>query len=157
MTFDKSSPRPTYQRLMLSAGKLVTLPDDASEPHQLVRVSHPMLLGSLVVSAYAVPGGPRCWIDAIAAAAEHSVYGLRMRALSIDEAIVIPDRSAPCTLPAFYFPDADDHCWTWTSSSDPAAGAKAAYRVALGHGGHCDSGLQSWRHHVRTTYVGNDL
>jgi hypothetical protein len=107
----------TYTKLKLQDGVLVDLPADSTERHELVRVEHPLLASPLIVAAYATTERLP-WKQALAAADKLTVYGLAMRAPTVEEAFMICDRSQYPSLPVQFFPDANDAYYTWTSTPD---------------------------------------
>jgi hypothetical protein len=147
----------TYTKLILQDGQLVAVPADYAERHELVRVEHPLLAKPLIVAAYGLPKLP--WKEAIAAAEKHTVYGLPMRAPTVEEAFFIPDRSQYSATPKLYFPDIEDGWWTWTSTvdaedpedTDDTAGY--AWYVGLSYG-LSNRLYQSYRYHVRAVCAG---
>ncbi len=136
----------TYTKLIWQDGALVGVADDYEGRHELVRIEHPLLAQPLEVAAYALPALP--WKEAIAAAEKHTVYGLPMRAPTVEEAFFIPDRSQFPATPKLFFPDVDEARWTWTSTVDAESPSGDAWYVYL-HSG--DSGWfnQDFHNHVR--------
>lgn len=122
----------TYTKLILQDGALAAVADDYEGRHELVRVEHPLLANPLIVAAYALPALP--WKEAIAAAEKHTVYGLPMRAPTVEEAFFIPDRSQFPATPKTFFPDVDEARWTWTSTVDAESPSGYAWLVGLHDG-----------------------
>jgi hypothetical protein len=143
--------KPTYTKLILVDGNVVPAPADYTGRHELVRIEHPMLAKPLEVAAYALPEAK--WKDAIAAAEKHEVYGLPMRAPTVEEAFFFADRSNYPATPKEFFPDIEEAPWTWTSTVDAESPSGSAWYVTL-HGGGVGWGSRSSRGHVRAVRAG---
>jgi hypothetical protein len=150
----------TYTKLKLQDGVLVDLPADSTERHELVRVEHPMLAQPLIVAAYMTPERLP-WKEAIAAANQLTVYGLAMRAPTVEEAFFMADRSQYPSLPVAFFPDAGDAFWTWTSTPDadpddaPSEDGTSGYAwYVFLYGGYSDRVSVGLLSHVRAVRAG---
>lgn len=128
--------KPTYTKLAADGSTLpADHPNEGPNKHLAVRVEHPMLAKPLTVSAY------RCTEDEVRfekvkeIAEKHDAYGWPWRAMSVEEAFFVADRTNPsCELDKNFFPDADGWESTWTSDVDAEDPSGCAWFVGLGRG-----------------------
>lgn len=109
--------KPTFSKIILRDDKLVIVPDDYAERHELVRVTHPLLAQPLVFAAW-MPEERLPWKEAVAAANARTVYGRAMRAPTVEELFMSVDRSVYPGTSAIFFPDIGDVTWSWSSTVD---------------------------------------
>jgi hypothetical protein len=146
-----------YTKMIMQDGQLVAVPDDYAGRHEIVKVEHPMLAQPILVAAYAI--GPFPWKEGVEAAAKHTVYGLPMRAATVEEGMFIPDRSVYPATPKTFFPDIESARTTWTSTvdaedpEDTDDSAGCAWFVHLGFG-YVNRDDQSFRGRVRAVCAG---
>lgn len=143
-----------YTKVISRDGKLVRLPSDSTERHELVLVERPDLGFRLLVAAYMTPTALP-WAKAVKAAEKIVLLGVPMRAPEVEEAFLICDRSQDPVLPVEFFPDAEDRRWTWTAT--PVAGSSvSAWIVYFGSGG-SNWDVRSYGNHVRAVCSGQAL
>ena len=131
-------------------------PNDGADKHLLVRVEHPMLVGSIIVSAYRA-AVRETFEDAKKIAEGFTIQGHACRAMTVEEAFFIPDRTrSEVGLDTNFFPDADGYEGTWTGDADSTSPRVLAWYVDLGNG-NCDWGYQSGRGRVRPVLAGQVL
>lgn len=131
-------------------------PNDGADKHLLVRVEHPLLVGSIIVSAYRAAVRDT-FEDAKKIAEGFTIQGHACRAMTIEEALFIPDRTRrEIGLDTNFFPDADGYEGTWTGDVYSSSPCDDAWYVTLGNGG-CDWNGQSDDLHVRPVLAGQVL
>jgi len=145
--------KPTFSKIIQRDNTLVVVPDDYAERHELVRVTHPLLAQPLVFAAYMPEGEAQPWAEAIEAANKRTVYGLAMRAPTVEELFLSVDRSVWPGTSTIYFPDFEEYGWSWSSTTDAEDPAAYAWGVGLGSGG-ADRGRQSGHGRVRGVVSG---
>jgi len=146
--------KPKYTKL---DANLEPLPDDhpneGDGKHLAVRVEHPLLVGSIIVSAYRASDRSTSK-DAKVVAEKFSALGKSWRLPSVEEAFFISDRTrSEVGLDPNFFPDADSYEPTWTADVDSTSPSGFAWSVNLGVG-YCDWDGQSLRDHVRPVLAG---
>ncbi len=144
--------KPTYSKVILRDGRLVVVPDDYTERHELVRVTHPLLAQPLLMAAY-MTATAYPWKLAIGGAAQLKIYERPIRAPEVEEAFLSCDRSVYPSLPVLFFPDAAEYWGTWTSTPDAENPAGYAWSVSLDYG-HAYRDLQSGHGLVRGVVAG---
>lgn len=118
-----------------------------SDGHLAVRVNHPLLASSLIVTAHHAPNEMN-YKQAIKWAASLDINGWSWRLPTVEEAFFIPNRSKYPALDKSYFPDFEGYEWIWASTVDAEAPSACAWGVGLGGGG-SDRGHQGCRSYVR--------
>jgi hypothetical protein len=108
------------------------LPADATD-HKAVRIEHPMLARPLIVTAYHAPK-EMTQKQAVKWAESLDVNGWSWRAMTVEEAMWIPDRTKYPATPKLYFPDLEEYEWIWTSSVDAESPSDYAWSVGLRYG-----------------------
>jgi hypothetical protein len=127
------------------------LPADATD-HKAVRIEHPLLARPLIVTAYHAPK-TMTQKQAVKWAESLDVNGWSWRAMTVEEALWIPDRTKYPATPKLYFPDLEDYEWVWTSSVDAENPSGCAWLVGL-HDGGVDRYYQADQGGVRAVRAG---
>lgn len=146
--------KPTYTKLDANLQPLpADHPNDGPDKHLLVRVEHPMMVGAVIVSAYRAADETK-FTDAKKIAEAFVIHGKACRAMSVEEAFFIPDRTrTDDRLDTNFFPDAEGWEYTWTGDVDSESPSDYAWGVGLGYG-NCYRGGQSGRGRVRPVLAG---
>lgn len=127
------------------------LPPDATG-HQAVRVSNPMLAHSIIVTAFHTPK-EMSWKQAKKWAEELDTNGWSWRLPTVEEAMLIPDRSKYPAIDKNFFPDFEEYEWIWTSTPDAEVPSGYAWYVSL-HYGYVNRDYQSFHNPVRAVRAG---
>jgi hypothetical protein len=130
------------------------LPADATD-HKAVRVVNTLpghSMHSLIVTAHKAPEEMK-WEDAKKWAESLDINGWSWRLPTVEEAMLIPDRSKYPAIDVSFFPDFEGYEWIWTSTPDAEDPSDDAWFVYL-HVGHVFRGTQTNRRYVRAVRAG---
>jgi hypothetical protein len=129
------------------------LPADATD-HQAVRISNPLLVHSIIVTAHHAPE-EMTWAEAKKWAESLHVNGWSWRLPTVEEAMFIPDRSKFPAIDKEFFPDFEEYEWIWTSTIDAEDPSVYAWGVALPYG-YVARSLQASHSSVRAVRAGQN-